>query len=68
MCLTGLVTDAHFTVDEVSCVVAWEAQQASVKVAASTASQDDYAKRQAAADWLVKERIQIRNSYPAQKE
>lgn len=62
-CLAGLVTDIHFTVDEVACVVAWISQQNQSKVALGTATNDELRARQAANDWLVKERISIRNSY-----
>lgn len=62
-CLSGLITAAHFTVDEVACLVAWIAQQNQVKVLAGTATSADLAKRQAANDWLAQQQISIRNSY-----
>lgn len=65
VCLSGLVTAAHFTVEEVACVVAWIAQQENDKVATSQATLDDLKLRQAAVDWLTQERIAIRNSYRA---
>lgn len=64
-CLAGLVTEAHFTVDEITCLVAWVAQQKTAKVGASTASLDDLRVRQNAVDWLARENISIRNSYPS---
>jgi hypothetical protein len=64
VCLSGLVTDGKFLIDEVACVASWYAQQQNSKVAASTASLDDLAARQRANDWLAQERIGIRNTYP----
>jgi hypothetical protein len=63
VCLSGLVTEIHFAVDEVACVVAYIAQRNQAKVALRTATGDDLRARQAANDWLVRERISIRNSY-----
>jgi hypothetical protein len=65
-CLNGLITAAHFTVDEVACVVAYIAQQAQTKVALGKYTADDLKERQAATNWLVAEKIQIHNSYPGQ--
>lgn len=62
-CLSGLLTEAHFTVDEIACVVAYLAQVKNARVAADIANLDDLAVRQAANDWLVQEKIAIRNSY-----
>jgi predicted naringenin-chalcone synthase len=62
-CLAGLVTEIHFTVDTVACVVAYIAQQNQAKVAAGTYTIEDLRARQAANDWLAAEHIQIRNSY-----
>jgi predicted naringenin-chalcone synthase len=62
-CLSGLVTDAHFAVDEIACVVAWEAQQTNVAVAQGKATDADLQARRAAVDWLKQENISIRNSY-----
>jgi hypothetical protein len=64
-CLGGLISEAHFTIDEVACMVAYIAQQEQAKVAASAATSSDLKMRHAAINWLVAERIQIRNSYPA---
>lgn len=66
-CLAGLVTEAHFTIDEVTCMVAWFAQQQNEKVGASTATLEDLAARKRALDWLAQEHISIRNSYPGAK-
>jgi hypothetical protein len=66
-CLSGLVTELHFAIDEVACVVAYVAQQSQDKVASGTFSGDDLKARQAANDWLVAERISIRNSYSTDK-
>jgi len=60
-CLNGLITEAHFTVDEVACVVAWEAHRQNVAVAEGDATA--VSKRDAASKWLASERIAIRNSY-----
>jgi len=65
-CLTGLTTELHFTVDEITCVVAYIAQRENTKVAASTAAGPDLQKRNAAAAWLTRENIAIRNSYSRQ--
>jgi hypothetical protein len=62
-CLAGLVTELHFTIDDVACVVAYVSQQGQAKVAAGTYTDADLHARQAANDWLVKEHIAIRNSY-----
>jgi hypothetical protein len=62
-CLAGLVTELHFTIDEVACVAAYVAQQGQDKVALGKATADDLKMRQAANDWLVQERIAIRNAY-----
>jgi len=61
-CLSGLVAEGTFTVQEVACVVAWEAQQANKKVAA-TADPAAVAKRDVAANWLAAEKIGIKNTY-----
>jgi hypothetical protein len=63
-CLAGLVTEFHFTIDEVACVTAYIAQQENAKVAAGTAETEDLQTRRAAVDWLKQEGIEIRNSYP----
>jgi hypothetical protein len=63
VCLAGLVTEAHFMVDEVTCVVAWLAQQENQKVAVSKSTLDDLKIRNAAAQWLAAKQITIRNSY-----
>jgi hypothetical protein len=65
-CLAGLVTDIHFTVDEVACVVAYIAQQNQAKVSSGKYTDADLKERQAANDWLAKEHISIRNSYQGQ--
>jgi len=65
-CLAGLITEGHFVVDEVACIVAWEAQQQNSKVALSAASKEDLAARQAAVNWLQTEHISIRNTYKGQ--
>lgn len=62
-CLSGLITDAHFTVDEVACVVAYVAQQQQSAVASGRYTDATLAERQAAVDWLTRENISIRNSY-----
>jgi hypothetical protein len=62
-CLTGLITAAHFTVDEVACVVAYVAQQQQSAVASGKYTEATLAERQAAVDWLQRENIAIRNSY-----
>ena len=64
ICLSGLVTDAHFTIDEVACVVAYIAQQGTTKAATATATPRDISERNAAVDWLNREHISIVNSYP----
>jgi hypothetical protein len=65
-CLAGLVTDVHFTVDEVACVVAYIAQLNQAKVATGKYTDDDLRARQAANDFLAKEHISIRNTYKGQ--
>jgi hypothetical protein len=62
-CLSGLVTEAHFAIDEVACVVAWYSQQQNVKVAAGKYTPADLESRKRAVDWLAAEHISIRNSY-----
>lgn len=64
-CLAGLVTEGHFAVDEVACIVAYVAQQQTTKLARSGASAQDLAVRNLAVSWLVQEHISIINSYPA---
>lgn len=64
-CLSGLVTDIHFAVDEIACLVAWVAQQENAKVAKGTYTADDLEARRRAVEWLKQENISIRNSYPA---
>lgn len=64
VCLSGLVTDAHFMIDEVACVVAYISQQTNAKVASKSADTPDLVMRQEANRWLTQERIQIVNSYP----
>ena len=66
VCLTGLVTEVHFTVDEIACVVAYVAQQNQAKVATGKYTDDDLRSRQAANDFLAKEHISIRNTYKGQ--
>ena len=66
VCLTGLVTEVHFTVDEIACVVAYVAQQNQDKVATGKYTDDDLRARQAANDFLAKEHISIRNTYKGQ--
>jgi hypothetical protein len=67
VCLSGLVTDIHFAVDEVACVVAWISQQNQSKVSLGTATDDELRARKAANDWLAAEHISIRNSYTTPK-
>ena len=62
-CLSGLVTEIHFSIDEVACVVAYIAQANQDKVAGNKYSQADLDAREAANTWLLQERISIRNSY-----
>jgi hypothetical protein len=66
-CLAGLVTDLHFGVDEVACVVAWYSQQQNAKVGTSTATTQELVARNRANDWLAAERISIRNTYTSGK-
>jgi hypothetical protein len=66
VCLTGLITDGHFAVDEIACLVAYVAQQNQAKVATGRYTDDDLRARQAANDFLAKEHISIRNSYQGQ--
>lgn len=61
-CLTGLVTEAHWTIDEIACIVASIAQREDKKV--QLEGDPNAARiRGIAVDWLVRERIAIRNSY-----
>ena len=62
-CLAGLVTEAHFTVDEIACVVAWIAERENQKVGTPAAGPDTQRTRDIAVDWLVRERIAVRNTY-----
>jgi hypothetical protein len=66
-CLTGLVTGGHFVIDEVACVVAWYAQQQQDKVAAASASLEEFSARDRANAWLAQEHIGIRNTYEGAK-
>lgn len=61
-CLSGLVTGAHFTVDEVACIVAALAKQNDDKVKA-TNDPEAARIRDIASDWLVREHIRIANTY-----
>jgi hypothetical protein len=63
VCLSGLLTDGHFSLDEIACVVASLAHEANAKVGASTATLEDLKLRKAANDWLAQEQIGIRNTY-----
>src|SRR6266542_61635 len=62
-CLAGVVTDVHFLVDEVACMAAFVAQETNGKVSTGTANDTDLQARRAAIDFLVKEKIAVRNSY-----
>lgn len=62
-CLSGLVTEARFTVTEVACVVAWIADRENKKVALSTAGPASLEVRNRAIAWIVQEHINIRNTY-----
>jgi hypothetical protein len=64
-CLVGLITEGHFAIDEIACVVAYVAQQDQSKVALGTASEADLKARQTATNWLAQEHIKIRNTYRA---
>jgi hypothetical protein len=66
-CLAGLVTEVHFAIDEVACLVAYVAQQNQNKVATGRYTSEDLRIRQAANDWLASERISIRNTYPTER-
>jgi hypothetical protein len=66
-CLSGLVAEAKWTIDEIACLVAWYAEQQNAKVAASTASLADLEARERANAWLAEKRISIRNSYSGAK-
>jgi hypothetical protein len=66
-CLAGLVTELHFSIDEVSCVVAYISQQQQAKVASGKYTDADLHARQAANDWLIAEHIAIRNTYSTDK-
>jgi hypothetical protein len=63
VCLTGLITEAHFAIDEVACLVAYVAQMNTDKVGLGIATTANLQERNAANAWLVAERISIRNSY-----
>jgi hypothetical protein len=63
VCLTGLVTECHFAIDEIACVVAYVAQRNQDKVAVGQYTMGDLQERQTANNWLGQERISIRNSY-----
>jgi hypothetical protein len=63
VCLSGIVTDIHFTVDEVACVVAFIAQQNQAKVALGNYTPADLQAREVANNWLREKQIAIRNSY-----
>lgn len=62
-CLSGLVTEAHWTVDEVACIVADIAQRENKKVQLN-GDPNALRARDTAVEWLRKEHINIRNSYP----
>lgn len=62
-CLTGLVTSAHWSIDEVACIVADIAQRENKKVQLD-GDPKAIQVRNVAVDWLASERIAIRNSYP----
>lgn len=62
-CLSGLISEGKFSIDEIACVVAWYAEQTNNKVGASTASHEELAARDRANAWLAQEQISIRNSY-----
>jgi hypothetical protein len=62
-CLSGLVTEGKWSIDEIACLVAWYAEQQNAKVAASTATLEELAARNRANEWLKAEHISIRNSY-----
>jgi len=66
VCLSGLVTDVHFAVDEIACLVAYISQQNQAKVAAGRYTDADLKARQAANGWLAQENISIRNTYKGQ--
>lgn len=62
-CLAGLVTEAHWTVTEVACIVAWVAERENQKVTTHAAGPASLEVRNRAISWLVQERIAIRNTY-----
>lgn len=63
-CLSGLVTEAKFTVTEVACVVAWVAEQENKKVAISADGPASLEVRNRAIGWMVEKRISVQNTYP----
>jgi hypothetical protein len=67
VCLSGLVTEGKFTIDEVACVVAALAQRTNVRVSTASATPADLALRKNANDWLAQHNISIRNSYTPAK-
>ena len=66
VCLSGLITDGHFAVDEIACLVAYVAQQNQAKVASGATDTPTLKARQAANDWLSQEHVSIRNTYKGQ--
>lgn len=64
-CIAGLVTDLHFAVDEIGCLIAWDAQKNQTKVGLGSASPTDIAVRDAEASWLERHQVHVTNSYPA---
>ena len=67
-CLAGLVTEAHFAVDEIVCIVSYYSQEANTRVATKVATDTDYVVRKAANDFLRDKRISIQNTYPGMNE
>jgi hypothetical protein len=65
-CLSGLVTEAHWSINEIACVVADLAQKENTKVGTTLEDPKTRPVRNAAADWLARERIRISNTYPGQ--
>ena len=67
VCLSGLVTEGKYTIDEVACVVAALAQRTNMRVSTASATPADLALRRNANDWLARENISIRNTYAPAK-